>query len=181
MEPENEKFRKIINLLKRSEPVLKESEQFTEVIINRIKATQQKRVSVSDIIEYLFRWVYIGWVRRSLVTTSFILVFVFVYQQALIIKQVSNLSKQLIVSGGEYSFDPSDKIEGMITTYKLSVRKFSPGTFPVSKKQMEEFLNSFNELQIKYKDLINIIEEDAELKKLIEEKLEKRNNEKLNL
>ena len=46
---------------------------------------------------------------------------------------------------------------------------------------MKELLESVNELQIKYKDLENLIEEDPELKKLIEKKLIENNRTKINL
>jgi len=46
---------------------------------------------------------------------------------------------------------------------------------------MKELLESVNELQIKYKDLENLIEEDPELKKLIEKKLIENNSTKINL
>ena len=46
---------------------------------------------------------------------------------------------------------------------------------------MKELLESVNELQIKYKELENIIEGDPELKKLIEKKLIENNRTKINL
>ena len=46
---------------------------------------------------------------------------------------------------------------------------------------MNELLESVNELQIKYKDLEKLIEEDPELKKLIEEKLIENNRTKIKL
>jgi len=46
---------------------------------------------------------------------------------------------------------------------------------------MKELLESVNELQIKYKDFENLIEEDPELKKLIEKKLIENNSTKINL
>ncbi len=46
---------------------------------------------------------------------------------------------------------------------------------------MKELLESVNELQIKYKDLENLIEEDPELKKLIKKKLIENNRTKINL
>ena len=46
---------------------------------------------------------------------------------------------------------------------------------------MKEILESVNELQTKYRDLENLIEEDPELKKLIEKKLIETNRTKINL
>lgn len=55
------------------------------------------------------------------------------------------------------------------------------GISTISEKQMKELLESVNELQIKYKDLENLIEEDPELKKLIKKKLIENNRTKINL
>ena len=46
---------------------------------------------------------------------------------------------------------------------------------------MKELLESVNELQVKYKDLEKLIEEDPELKKMIERKMEENNRTKINL
>ncbi|MDO9339669.1 MAG: hypothetical protein Q7T72_03985 [Bacteroidales bacterium] len=55
------------------------------------------------------------------------------------------------------------------------------GISTISEKQMKELLESVNKLQIKYKDLENLIEEDPELKKLIKKKLIENNRTKINL
>jgi hypothetical protein len=61
--------------------------------------------------------------------------------------------------------------------YKISAR-LSPGKgIGISENQLEELLISYKNLQVKYKDLMRIIEEDPELKKYIENKL---NEEKHN-
>ena len=46
---------------------------------------------------------------------------------------------------------------------------------------MKDLLESVKELQIKYKDLENLIESDPELKKLIEKKLIENTRTKINL
>jgi len=46
---------------------------------------------------------------------------------------------------------------------------------------LEEMVNSYNEIEHKYKDLMRIIEDDPELKKILEEKLSEKNRKKLNL
>jgi len=46
---------------------------------------------------------------------------------------------------------------------------------------MKQLLESVNELQVKNKDLMNLIEEDSVLKKYIEKKLIENNRTKINL
>jgi hypothetical protein len=65
--------------------------------------------------------------------------------------------------------------------YRNSGKKFPSKTITISESQMNELLESVKELQIKYKDLENLIEGDPELKKLVRKKLIENNNNNLNL
>jgi signal recognition particle subunit SEC65 len=65
--------------------------------------------------------------------------------------------------------------------YKNSGRRFPSKTITISEKEMKDLLESVRELQIKYKDLENLIEGDPELKQLIEKKLVENNRVKTNL
>jgi hypothetical protein len=117
----------------------------------------------------------------TLITASIALVLVFVFQQGVILKRIEILSKQTIVPVRENLTTPSDEIEKLMVTYKNSGRRFPSRTVTISEKQMRELIKSVNELQIKYKDLESLIEEDPELKKLIEKKLVENNRTKINL
>ena len=46
---------------------------------------------------------------------------------------------------------------------------------------MKELIDSVNNIQIKYKDLMKLIEEDSELKKYVENKLIENNRTKIKL
>jgi hypothetical protein len=120
-------------------------------------------------------------VRRTLITASVVLVIVFVYQQGIILKQINYLSRQTIVIDGETASSPAYQIEKMIITYKLSGKRFPSQSITISDKQMKQLLESVNELQIKYNDLKNLIEDDPELRKLIEKKLIENSRTKINL
>jgi hypothetical protein len=106
---------------------------------------------------------------------------VFILQQGIILKQINYLSRQTIPNSMEGTFDPAEIIEKQLQTYKLSGRRFRSPTITVSEKQMNQLLDSVNKLQIKYKDLMNMIEEDPELKKIVEKKLLENNRTKIKL
>ena len=76
-------------------------EELEKEVISRIQSENRNTGRVSDFIESLFGWVYIGWVRRSLVGAAVILVALFVYQQAFIFRQVKNISKLVVITGSE--------------------------------------------------------------------------------
>ena len=181
MKPESEKYNKVLNILRNSRPQLDSTEDIEREVINKIARAHQNRLSFSEVVDFLFGWVYIGWVRRSLITASVILVLVFVYQQGVILKRIDVISRQTVVTNKEIVSTPTDEIEKLLLVYKNSGRRFPSKTITISEKEMKELLESVNELQIKYKDLENLIEGDPELKKLIEKKLIENNRTKINL
>ena len=172
MTTENNRYEKMVEILRKSKPDLVQPEELENEVIKRIQRENKNTFRLSDFIESLFGWVYIGWVRRSLVGAAVILVALFVYQQAYIFRQVKNISKLVVITGNETAKISSSDLEKRLTLYKMSNR-FSPGEdIKISGKQLEKFLDSYNDLQIKYKDLLRVIEEDPELKNYIEKKLE---------
>jgi hypothetical protein len=178
MTNENGKYKKIIEILRKSKPDMISPEKVGEEVIIRIRNRSYNAGHISEFIESLFGWVYIGWMRRSLVGAAVILVAVFVYQQAFILKQVRNISEQVVNIGNEPGSVFTSDFGKRLTLYKISNRFTSAGEIRVSEKQLEELLDSYDDLQVKYKDLLRIIEEDPELKKQIENKLSEGRNYK---
>ena len=181
MKQEREKYNKILNILRKSKPVLDSTEDIEREVMNRISGVHQSRFVLSDVIDFLFGWVYIGWVRRSLITASVILVMIFVYQQGIILNQVNFLSRQIIVMEGETNPIPASEIGKGIMMYKISGRRLPSQNITISEKQMKLLLESMNELEDKYEDLLNLIEENPDLKEYIEKKLMENELIKINL
>ena len=178
MTKENDRYKKIMEILRNSRPDLIQPEGIENEVIRKIQNKDQKSGTVSDFIESLFSWVYIGWVRRSLVGAAVVLVAVFIYQQGFILKQVSNISERVVNIGNEQVSVPSSDFARRLTLYKMSTKLAPAGEIRVSEKQLEDILNSYDELLVKYKDLIRIIEEDPALKQYIENKLNEEGNKK---
>ncbi len=168
----NDRYKKMVEILRKSRPDMVQPEELENEIMSRIQCENQNKGRISDFIESLFGWVYIGWVRRSLVGAAVILVALFVYQQAFIFRQVKNISKLVVITGNETAPISSSELEKRLTLYKMSTRLTTGDDIKISGRQLEEFLDSYNDLQVKYKDLLRIIEEDPELKNYIENKLE---------
>lgn len=181
MKPENEKFDKVLDLLRKSKPVVDSSDDIEREVISRITKISQPGLNFLEPIDFLFRWVYIGWVRRSLITASIVLVMVFVYQQSIILKRIDAISRQTVLVNKEYNSLPADEIAKLLMVYRHSGRRFPSKTITISEGQLKKLLESVNELQIKYKDLENLIEGDPELEKMIEKKLNENNRTKINL
>jgi len=176
---ENEKYYMLLNILRKSKPALNSTEDIEREVLKSI--SHKANFNLSYITDFLFGWIYIGWVRRSLIVASVVMVLVFVWQQGIIIKQINYLSRQTIIIDGGPASDPAEVVGKRIMMYKLSGRRFPSRTITISEMQMDQLLDSVNELQIKYKDLINLIKEDPEMKKYIEKKLLEKSRTKIKL
>jgi hypothetical protein len=65
METEKTNYEKVINILRKSKPVLDTTEDIETAVIRKIKSVKKTGFVLSDVVDFLFSWVYIGWVRRS--------------------------------------------------------------------------------------------------------------------
>lgn len=167
----NDSYDKMVRILRNSRPDLLHPEVIENEVIKRIQYENQRDGRFSEFIDVLFGWVYIGWVRRSLIGVSVVLVAIFVYQQAFIFRQVKNIGKQVVIIGNESSAVSYSAIDKRLTMYKMSARLSPDGEIRISESQLEDLLDSYNDLQVRYKDLLRIIEGDPELKSYIENRL----------
>lgn len=181
MVPESENYNKILKLLRSSNPILSSSEEIEKEVIKKISKTPKPKYSPSDVMDFLFGWVYINWVRRILITASVMLIMVFVWQQGIILKRINNLSRETIIIEKETSSKKMEDIERILTLYRNSGNKLDSKMITISESEMKELLTSMKEVQVKYKDLENLINSDPELKKYIEKKLEENNGSKIKL
>lgn len=181
MKEESEKYKEVLALLKKSKPFLKSTDEIENEVIRRISAKDSREYGLSDITDVIFGWVYIGWVRRTLVTASVALVLFFAWQQAEMMRQVNFLSRQSAMVQGKSLYSAASEIERGIFVYRLSGRRLPSGMITISEKKMNQLLDSVSELQTEYRELKKLILEDPELRKLLEEKLNEKKDEKSKL
>jgi hypothetical protein len=181
MEKNSEKPDRIIRLLRNSKPILDSTFDIEREVLQKISGRNQAEAVHSNIIDFLFGWVYIGWVRRSLITASIILVVFFVWQQGTIIKQINYLSSQPVMIESESRSFQTGFSGNKVMMLRLFGKKMPSQNITISKEQMDTLLESVNDLQTKYRDLINIIEEDPELRRYLENKLTEINRTKIKL
>jgi len=169
-----EKYDKLMFLLRKAKPKDVNSEEIEKAVIEKIRNKHRSIDSIAEVIEFLFAWVYIGWIRRSLIGASMILVLIFVVQQNTILKQIDYLNKQIIVK----NYDPSDLIEQKLELYNL---RGSSQSVMIPEEELYQILDSLSNLKVQYEEVMNLLESDPELKKIIEEKLKRNIRGKFNL
>jgi hypothetical protein len=171
MSQEENKYEQILKILRKSGPTLADPESLTEKILDRLRREKSTLTITDKIKEYFFGWVYIGWARRALITASILIILIFAYQQTLILSRISSLERKEILTENADLTDIDNSLKGKLFLYKITGRKIPVKNITLSEKQAEQIIDSFNELQSKYSDLVKLIEEDPELKEYIENKL----------
>jgi len=178
---ENDKTQRLLIILRKSKPLLDNPEDIGEKVMERIRQIREKQKKSPNIFDFLFSWVYVVWVRRCLIAASIIILIVFGYQQTMILKRINNLDARTISNENLVVRGSTEYISDKLLLYKITENKPFDKQITVTEKQINRLIESINELQIKYNDLIKLIEENPDLKKIIDEKMTKSNREKLKL
>jgi hypothetical protein len=168
MKAENTKYEKVLKLLRDTKPELKHAEMLTEKIMMRLKEEKSKINIGVLILEFVFGWIYVGWVRRSMVAVTVCVALLFGYQQVLILKKINELSGQRIQNGSIFMTGGEKGNIEKLRLFIISGKKLTSQKASVPKEEIDEMIRSINKLQIRYKDIIDLIEDDPELKKYFE-------------
>jgi 5-bromo-4-chloroindolyl phosphate hydrolysis protein len=179
MKSESSKYERITEILKKSGPVLTESEAIEKNVMARIEK-MEKKVENYNILDHLFGWVYIGWVRKGLIVVSFVIIAFFAVQQSIILKRINNLERQTISISPSFVRGVPDDFESTLMIYKQSGKISLKGGM-LSDKQLKQLEKSIEDLQASYRNLIKLIEDNPELKQYIENKLSENEKKKINL
>lgn len=180
MNNDETKYRKMLDVLKKSKPSLSSIHEIEVNVLDLIMQKDKKKKRSVIWLNFIFGWVYVRWVRTALVTASILLIVVFAYQQTIILRSINSLGNRMIYVENQENISTGSESD-IAVFYRLSGRKLPSHGITISEKQMDQIINSYNELEGKYRDLVKLIEEDPELRNYIEKKLSEENREKLNL
>jgi len=178
MTDEDKKYEQVVKMLRNSKPILTDIDIVTEKIMRQLHEEKSKTSVPELIFGYLFGWAYIGWVRRSMIVAVLVIVILFGYQQALILRRINDLSGQRIQNSSFVMTNLRDDLVNKMMEYRIEGWDLSNGRTSVSEKEINELINSLNKLQVKYKDLFYLIENDPQLKKYVETRMNDSNKTK---
>ncbi len=181
MKKMDEKYWKAIGVLKRSRPVMSDASDMREEVVAKISLLPGKKKVDFSVIDFLFGWTEIVWIRRSLITISFVMVAIFIYQQSTIVKQLNWLSTQIGENQEQEVSRSFTEYSGRIKFLKISGRGVEQKNSNVSEEQLDLILKSLDKLQTDYENLMKILNENPELKELVEKKLDGTDNKKVKL
>ena len=181
MKQGSEKYLKTVDLLRKSKPVPASAEEIEREIIRKISSSAVQETPSLSFFDLLFGWTNIVWIRRSLIAVSVMLVTLFVYQQSMIVRQLNWLTSQVISDQVKSISYSQSGMATRIKLFKISASRINYQNRNLSDTEINLLMQSFDELQNDYDNLKRIIEDDPELKELIEKKLSEQNNKKVKL
>lgn len=167
----DKKYNDLVEMLRKSTPELSNPELVRENILREIRREKTSDSILGPVGEFLFGWIYVGWLRRSLVTIAVAVIIIFGYQQAVIIRKINNLSGKRIQNGSAISTSITDDISSRVMYYRFTGKMMGEEKIDVSEKEINKLIIEINRLKLKYEDLIFMIENDPQLKEYFESKL----------
>jgi len=181
MKANDEKFRKVMDALKKSGPVSYSHKDIDIEVINKISSLAEPDGEANPVLDFLFGWTEIVWIRRSLITASFMLMAFFVYQQSVIVKKLKWLSSQTIVSSEKTGVPVLSDFHYRLRFLRTSGIPFAEKGSMLSDQQIDQLVDAIKKLQDDYDNLFTVLENSPELKEIVERKLNDKNSIKVKL
>jgi hypothetical protein len=181
METGGGKYSKVVDLLRDSKPDQGSVYEMEQKILSEILSQKSNSNQAARFLELFFGWTSISWVRRALITASVVMVLLFIFQQGIILREISLLNQRVgETTSGIYPARGYDTGR-LLNIYSLSGQKIQIDKKDLSAKKIKDLLKSIDRLRKEYHELNDIIETDPELRLLIEKRLSEINENKIKL
>jgi hypothetical protein len=139
------KYTRLINRLKNSSPELEFKEVLVDEIMERIRKPEPSSGGKGKLIDYIFGWSGIYWLRGSMAAIAAVFVGVFIFQQVSIANRFDSLENQLVNTVNVLqSFEPQLGISQKVFLKMISS---DDDSITVSRTDLEKMLNLYMELQ----------------------------------
>jgi len=150
---DKEKISEITEKLTSYNPGLDNRDDLIRNVMESSSATKMP-FKVGRLLDFLFGWTDILWIRRGLVTLSVALVFVFVFQQFSIFNRIGQLENRMVESNTEQIIRQQGEqvLLNSVLMQEIRETEFSDSVM-VADKDLRELINSYSELQSRYHDL----------------------------
>ena len=149
-----DKYSQIIKALRSNRPGLSDKEKLTDDIMKRIQSSEDKTTFHQKLGNYLFGWAYHSWIRGVMTAAAVLFIGIFITQQIIITKRISNLEKQLIRTVNTLNnHEPDLGIMHKVLLNMVARDRIKEDSITISTSDLEELLNSYLELQDNYEIL----------------------------
>ncbi|HLP73456.1 MAG TPA: hypothetical protein VK155_11180 [Bacteroidales bacterium] len=181
MKTGEEKYREVIKALKNSAEDPLRVTEIEEAIIRSVSEPGKSGSEKQGVLDFIFGWIWIGWVRTSLITASFCLVIFFVWQQNNILNKIEKLQSEIRQNDRMITYNPSLSLERKLLLNRISEDESLTEKITIDRSDLLRMIDSLEIVQNRYRNIMELIGNDPALKKAVEQKLGKSNKQGLNL
>ncbi len=155
------KYTKLIAALKGSKPVLHGKEEFVDKILEQ---TLREKEHINKIYDFIFGWIEIIWLRRTLLTASLIILTLFIFQQFIIFERIGSLESRMTGMNTEMLIDYQKEM-ARVNSAILEISDIQKGndSIKVSARDLNEMIKAYRKLQEEFFSERRIIRESDEL------------------
>ena len=147
-----EKYKKMLEVLKRSDIRIDRKEQLKDQILQQIETADYRNDHTYSLLNSLFGWADVLWIRWSVSALAVILISTFLVQQIGLTHRISTLEKQLYQFETMENSEPAPWNAGHKLLMKLYTDS-SPDSIKVSKSDLETLMVDYGKLIEAYKAL----------------------------
>ncbi len=163
----NKEYDKVVELLKKKQPVLDNKAQLVENVLN--KTANKGTMPYIRPFAFLFGWASVGWIRNSMSTAASIFLGVFIIQQVLLNKRLNQLEHQIVRSiNGLEQLDSKIGIKEKVLVNLLTNK--SKDSITISTTDLNTFLEAYIELEESQEETRSFI--GSYKKRFLEKRLE---------
>lgn len=156
------RYSRILDRLKSFRADDQTSDSLKRRILNQLDMTADSRRVKSSLVELLFGWADILWLRRSMVLVSFALIILFLSQQFFIFGRLSSLEDRMTgISTDNILEFQKENMHVNSVVYSMSDEMFSNDSVKVSSRDLSSLIRSYRDLQERYNNLKGSINKDV--------------------
>lgn len=152
MNTEN-KLTRLNKSMKSYKPELEDRDELINNVISTI-SEKPELLLIERVSEMLFGWTDSLWLKRSLLTLSFLLVFVFLFQQFSIVNRIGQLENRMVESNTEQIIRQQGEyvLINSVLRNELGENDLRDSIM-VADKDLRDLINSYSELVKRYENL----------------------------
>ena len=161
-------YPELIEILKRNRPVLTNREALAEDIMRKIREPSGESRLRENLLNYLFGWVDVYWVRGTMVAVAILFAGLFIVQQVIFAERLNTLEERLVKTvDTNKGREPAPGILHKVLLNIILKDQAMQDSITVSRTDLEELLNSYLELQQTYNSMVPGFDPERDIQKII--------------
>jgi hypothetical protein len=137
-------YSKLVTRFKSVVPPLENKEQIIDYVMNHIESKNREPGRFIRLLDLLFGWVHVIWLRRAMAVTAICLIILFTGQQFLLMQRLTKLENQIIKSvESESVIEDGPGMKQQVLMNLMFERPASGDSITLSREEFEALLKAY--------------------------------------